>query len=52
MVTSPRVDAGNEPLAVRVRRWWKRPSSAPILIFAAGAPAFIASLALAVVGAV
>lgn len=46
MVTAPRVDAGNEPLAVPVRRWWTRLSSAHILIFAAGAFAFIANLAV------
>ena len=46
MVTAPRVDAGNEPLAVPVRRWWTRLSSAHILIFAAGALAFIANLAV------
>lgn len=46
MVTAPRVDAGNEPLAMPVRRWWTRLSSAHILIFAAGALAFIANLAV------
>lgn len=46
MVAVPRVDARNEPLAVPVRRWWTRLSSAHILIFAAGALAFIANLAV------
>jgi Flp pilus assembly protein CpaB len=46
VVTAPRVDAGNEPLAVPARRWWTRLSSAHILIFAAGALAFIANLAV------
>jgi Flp pilus assembly protein CpaB len=42
----PRVDAGNEPLAVPKRRWWTRLSSAHILIFSAGALAFVANLAV------
>jgi Flp pilus assembly protein CpaB len=46
VVTAPRVDAGNEPLAMPVRRWWTRLSSAHILIFSAGALAFIANLAV------
>jgi len=46
VVTQPRVDAGNEPLAVPVRRWWTRLSSAHILIFSAGVLAFIANLAV------
>ena len=46
MVTAPRVDAGNDPLAMPVRRWWTRLSSAHILIFSAGALAFIANLAV------
>lgn len=46
MASSPRVDAGNEPLAVPVRRWWTRLSSAHILIFSAGALAFVANLAV------
>ena len=46
MVSSPRVDAGNEPLAMPPRRWWTRLSSAHILIFSAGALAFIANLAV------
>lgn len=46
MVATPRVDGGNEPLAVPVRRWWTRLSSAHILIFAAGVLAFIANLAV------
>ncbi|HSJ27731.1 MAG TPA: hypothetical protein VLB67_05925 [Acidimicrobiia bacterium] len=46
MDTSPRADAGHEPLAVPIRRWRTRPSSAHILIFAAGALAFVANLAL------
>lgn len=50
MVTSPRVDAGSQPFAVQVRRWWTRPSSAHILILAAGDPAFIARLPLTGVG--
>jgi Flp pilus assembly protein CpaB len=44
--TSPRADAGHEPLAVPMRRWRTRLSSAHILIFAAGALAFVANLAL------
>lgn len=46
MASPPRVDAGNEPLAVPVRRWWTRLSSAHILIFSAGALAFVANLAV------
>lgn len=46
MVAQPRVDARNEPLAVPMRRWWTRLSSAHILIFSAGALAFIANLAV------
>jgi Flp pilus assembly protein CpaB len=46
VVSSSRADAGNEPLAVPVRRWWTRLSSAHILIFSAGALAFIANLAV------
>jgi len=46
VVSLPRVDAGNEPLAVPMRRWWTRLSSAHILIFSAGALAFIANLAV------
>jgi hypothetical protein len=46
VVSSSRADAGNEPLAVPVRRWWTRLSSAHILIFSAGTLAFIANLAV------
>ena len=46
VVTAPRVDAGNEPLAMPVRRWWTHLSSAHILIFAAGVLAFVANLAV------
>ncbi len=46
MVSLPRVGAGNEPIAVPVRRWWTRLSSAHILIFSAGALAFVANLAI------
>ncbi|MEX2279849.1 MAG: hypothetical protein WEA76_07140, partial [Acidimicrobiia bacterium] len=46
VVAQPRVDARNEPLAVPMRRWWTRLSSAHILIFSAGALAFIANLAV------
>ena len=46
MVTAPRVDVGNEPLAMPMRRWWTRLSSAHILIFSAGALAFVANLAV------
>jgi hypothetical protein len=46
VVTLPRVGAGNEPIAVPVRRWWTRLSSAHILIFSAGALAFVANLAI------
>jgi hypothetical protein len=46
VVSLPRVGAGNEPLAVPVRRWWTRLSSAHILIFSAGALAFVANLAI------
>lgn len=46
MVATPRVDGGNEPLAVPLRRWWTRLSSAHILIFSAGVLAFIANLAV------
>lgn len=46
MVATPRVDGGNEPLAVPKRRWWTRLSSAHILIFSAGVLAFIANLAV------
>lgn len=46
MVATPRVDGGNEPLAVPMRRWWTRLSSAHILIFSAGVLAFIANLAV------
>lgn len=46
VVTQPRVGARNEPLAVPVRRWWTRLSSAHILIFSAAALAFIANLAI------
>ena len=46
MVSPPRADARNEPLAVPVRRWWTRLSSAHILIFSAGVLAFIANLAV------
>jgi Flp pilus assembly protein CpaB len=46
VVTKPRVDAGNEPLAVPVRRLWTRLSSAHILIFSAGVLAFVANLAV------
>ncbi len=46
MVSLPRVGAGNDPIAVPVRRWWTRLSSAHILIFSAGALAFVANLAI------
>ncbi len=46
MGSLPRVDARNEPLAVPKRRWWTRLSSAHILIFSAGALAFVANLAV------
>lgn len=46
MGTQPRVDAGNEPFAMPVRRWWTRLSSAHILIFSAATLAFVANLAV------
>lgn len=46
MVATPRVEGGSEPLAVPLRRWWTRLSSAHILIFSAGVLAFIANLAV------
>ncbi|HVR32606.1 MAG TPA: RcpC/CpaB family pilus assembly protein [Acidimicrobiia bacterium] len=46
MGTQPRVDAGNEPFAMPMRRWWTRLSSAHILIFSAATLAFLANLAV------